>query len=165
MSAVVRQIEPGDLDGVLRLYRELRPHDPALAPELARETFAGLIERRDVDLIVCESDGVLAATCMLALIPNLASGAKPIGIIEHVVTLPEFRRRGYARLALEHALKLAWIKSCCKVVLLSGSQRTEAHKLYESVGFVGGIERGFVARPPSTARLYGISPAGLKPKR
>lgn len=147
MSTVVRQIRPGDLEGVLRLYRELRPHDPVLSPELAQAAFAGLIERRDVDLIVCESHGALTATCMLALIPNLASGTRPIGIIEHVITLPEFRRRGYARLALEYALKLAWEKSCCKVMLLSGSQRTEAHKLYESVGFVGGIERGFVARP------------------
>jgi GNAT superfamily N-acetyltransferase len=88
---------------------------------------------------------------MLALVPNLANGARPFGVVEHVVTLPEFRRRGHARRALEHALNLAWSKSCYKVVLLSGAQRKEAHKLYESVGFVGGIEEGFVARPPSAA--------------
>jgi hypothetical protein len=46
---------------------------------------------------------------------------------------------------------MAWSKGCYKVMLLSGSQRVEAHKLYESVGFVGGIERGFVARSPSAA--------------
>jgi GNAT superfamily N-acetyltransferase len=110
-----------------------------------------LIQRPDIDLLVCEANGVLAATCQLALVPNLASGARPFGIIEHVVTLAEHRRFGYASLVLKHALETAWSKGCYKVMLLSGAQRSEAHKLYESVGFVGGIERGFVARSPSAA--------------
>lgn len=145
---VVRSARPDDLDGVLRLYRELRPHDPALDPELAREILVRLIQREDVELLVCECEGSLTATCMLAVIPNLASGARPFGVIEHVVTLPEFRRRGHARQVLGYALKTAWARSCYKVLLLSGAQRKEAHELYESVGFVRGVEEGFVAKPP-----------------
>src|SRR5262245_56212619 len=106
------------------------------------------MSKRDVVLLVCELDGALVATCMLAIIPNLASGARPFGIIEHVVTLPAHRRRGHARRVLQHALDLAWARRCCKVMLLSGEQRGEAHSLYESVGFAGNVERGFVARPP-----------------
>lgn len=147
MSVAVRTARSDDLEGVLRLYRELRPHDPSLEPNRARDVLAGLIRDDRIDLIVCESEGVLTATCMLAIVQSLASGARPFGVVEHVVTLSEFRRCGYARRALEHALSLAWSKSCYKVVLLSGAQRKEAHKLYESVGFVGGIEEGFVARP------------------
>jgi GNAT superfamily N-acetyltransferase len=86
---------------------------------------------------------------MLASVPNLASSARPFAVIEHVVTLAAHRRRGYARLVLEYALAKAWSRGCCKVMLLSGSQRTEAHKLYESVGFLGDVERGFVAKPAS----------------
>ncbi len=84
---------------------------------------------------------------MLAVIPNIASGARPFGVIEYVVTLASQRKRGYARLVLERALAEAWAGGCYKVVLLSGVKRAEAHKLYESVGFVGDIERGFVAKP------------------
>jgi hypothetical protein len=32
-------------------------------------------------------------------------------------------------------------------MLLSGVQREEAHALYESLGFRGDIERGFVIKP------------------
>jgi GNAT superfamily N-acetyltransferase len=145
----VRKAEERDLAGVLALYRELRPHDPVLAPGAAREAFATLLARRDVHLVVCEAEDTLAATCMLAIIPNLASGARPFGVIEHVVTLLAHRKRGYARLVLEHALEKAWSAGCYKVILLSGVRRTEAHKLYESVGFVGDVERGFVAKPPN----------------
>ena len=143
----VCEAEEKDLDGVLALYRELRPDDPVLAPDAAREKFAELLARNDVDIIVCDAGGILVATCMLAIIPNLASGGRPIGMIEHVVTLAAHRRRGYARLVLEHALARAWSRGCYKVMLLSGARLAQAHQLYESVGFMGDVERGFVAKP------------------
>jgi GNAT superfamily N-acetyltransferase len=147
METTVRRAELNDLPGVLALYRELRPHDPELEADTARETFRDLCTRNDVHILVCAAGHSLMSTCMLAIIPNLASGARPFAVIEHVVTLSAHRGRGYGRRVLEHALELAWSRRCCKVMLLSGTQRTEAHRLYESVGFVGNVESGFVAKP------------------
>ena len=147
MTAVVRAAGLDDLPRMLALYRELRPHDPVLPSDAARNAWARIVSRDDIEVVVCEVDAALAATCMLATIPNLASGAQPFGIIEHVITLASHRRRGFGRRVLEHALASAWSRGCCKVVLLSGTHRDDAHKLYESVGFVGDIERGFVAKP------------------
>ena len=84
---------------------------------------------------------------MLSSIANLASGGRRIGIIEHVITDTRFRQLGLARLVLEFALAEAWRQNCCKVMLLSGAQRTAAHALYESVGFRADTERGYVAKP------------------
>jgi GNAT superfamily N-acetyltransferase len=149
MQAIVRLAEQQDLAGVLALYRELRPDDPVLSPNVERETFANLVARKDVDIVVCVAGKHPVATCMLATIPNLASGARPFAVIEHVVTLSSHRRKGYGRLVLEYALARAWSRDCYKVVLLSGFERKEAHRLYESVGFLGDIERGFVAKRAS----------------
>jgi GNAT superfamily N-acetyltransferase len=159
----VRSAEAGDLAGVLALYRELRPQDPVLTPEQARKIYAELLARDGVDIIVCEADGTLVATCMLATIPNLASGGRPIGLIEHVITLATHRKQGHGRRVLEHALKTAWSKNCCKVLLLSGAQRAEAHKLYESVGFSGDVERGFVIKPPTTLAEAWCGPQNPRP--
>ena len=142
----IREATEGDLPGIQTLYRELRPHDPALAPETARAAFGVLLERQDLHLFVCELGGALVASCMLVCVPNLASGARPFGLIEHVITLSSHRKRGLARLVLEHALAKAWLEGCYKVMLLSGAQRAEAHRLYESLGFVGDVERGFVLK-------------------
>lgn len=101
-------------------------------------------------VLVAECDGEVAATCMLAKLANLASDGRPIGVIEHVVTDDRFRRRGVSRKLLEFALTEAWRANCCKVMLLSGVQRPEAHGLYEAVGFKGDVERGFVAKPPAS---------------
>ena len=146
MSAV-RLAGAGDLAGLLALYRELRPDDPPLASAEARAALAAILEDDALSLVVCEHDSNIVATCMLAVIRNLASGARPFGVLEHVVTLAAFRQQGFARILLRYALELAWSKGCYKVMLLSGAERTEAHRLYESLGFRGDVERGFVAKP------------------
>jgi GNAT superfamily N-acetyltransferase len=153
MAATLREARAGDLAGILALYGELRPHDPVLPEATAQAKLAEIIGRPDVHLFVCDAGGVLAATCMLAIIPNLASGARPFGVIEHVVTLAARRRSGYARQVMQHALAHAWSRGCCKVMLLSGEQRPEAHRLYEALGFRGDIERGFVVKPVSGGKL------------
>src|ERR1700682_1009824 len=98
-------------------------------------------------VIVAESGSSIASTCMLAIVPSIANGGRPFGVIEHVVTAKTQRRRGLARSVLEHALRLAWSRNCYKIILLSGADRTGAHRVYESVGFRGDVEFGFVAKP------------------
>lgn len=146
MNTPIRLARREDLAAVQRLYQELRPHDPELSLDEAATSWTALLDQPTVRLIVAEHEGRLVATCMLAFIPNFASGGRPIGFIEHVITLAEFRGRGFARAVLKYALDLAWANNCCKVVLLSGAQRVEAHRLYESLGFRGDIERGFVVK-------------------
>lgn len=144
----VRFAEHGDLDGVLQLYKELRPHDPELAASEADALWRKLLDQPHIRVVVGEVQGCLASTCMIALVANLASGGRPFAVIEHVVTLPQFRGHGLGRATIQHALDFAWSQNCCKVMLLSGMQRPAAHRLYESLGFRGDIERGFVIKPP-----------------
>lgn len=144
----VRQADEGDLEGITHLYANLRPEDPTLDRIHAAALLGNVIRSEVTSLFVAEVDGQLASTCMLALIPNFASGGRPIGVIEHVITLPEHRGKGLAMKTIDTALGFAWAKRCCKVFLLSGATRTEAHRLYESLGFNGDVERGFVIKAP-----------------
>lgn len=136
-----------DLGGLLALYRELRPHDPVLSDELAAQTLQQLLANPAISLVVVDADQQLAATCMLGMVPTLTNGAKPLGIIEHVVTATAMRGRGIGNCMLRFAIELAWEKECYKVVLLSGQQRTDAHRVYEKLGFRGDIEKGYVLKP------------------
>lgn len=140
-----------DIDRLLQLYAELRPHDPAYAQGEAEQALGHVLCQRHIKLVVARVDGEAVATCMLALVANFASGGRPWGIIEHVVTTASHHGRGIGRGLLRYALDLAWQENCCKVVLLSGSQRQAAHRLYESAGFDGDRERGFVAKAPDLA--------------
>jgi ribosomal protein S18 acetylase RimI-like enzyme len=90
-----------------------------------------------------DSDNVLS-TCYVAIIPNLTHGGKPIAFIENVVTDENHRRQGLGRIVIQMAINYAKNNNCYKVVLLSASHRTEAHKFYESLSFDGDSKRGFV---------------------
>ncbi|MFC6633000.1 GNAT family N-acetyltransferase [Microbulbifer taiwanensis] len=147
MSKSIRIANLSDLDGVLALYRELRPADPELEGQLAREKWSEIIDSAQMELIVADVEGDLASTCALGINLSIASGARPFGIIEHVVTAERHRRKGLSREVLEYAIDLAWDRGCYKVMLLSGEQLRGAHQLYKSVGFRDGIEKGFVIKP------------------
>ena len=146
-SHLIRFAEHRDLDGVLNLCRELRPQDPKLSADDADALWCKLLGQPHIRVVVAEIDGYLASTCMIALVANLASAGRPFALIEHVVTLPDFRGRGLARAVMQNALEFAWSQDSCKVVLLSGMQRPDAHRLYEALGFRGDVERGFVIKP------------------
>lgn len=142
----IREAHERDLEAISHLYSVLRPNDPKLNESDALRSIRRVLLSNSVKLFVAEIDGLLVSTCMLASFPSFASGGRPIGVIEHVVTLPEFRGRGLAKLTLSAALEHAWNEDCCKVFLLSGRNRADAHELYESLGFNGDIERGFVIK-------------------
>lgn len=145
---VIRECELQDLAGLLSLYRELRPYDPALSEQAAREGLAALLSQPHTRILVALVEGQLASSCQLGVIPTLTNGGRPFGIIEHVITGAAFRRQGLSQRLLEHTLALAWQLDCYKVMLLSGEEREAAHRLYEGLGFKAGIERGFVIKAP-----------------
>jgi GNAT superfamily N-acetyltransferase len=145
---MIRVATINDLDGVLALYKELRPFDPELDVNFAKEKWAEIINDPRTHITVADINGELASTCALSLNKSIANGAKPFAIIEHVITASKFRRQGLNRQVLEFTLSLAWKFDCCKVMLLSGENLKPAHALYESVGFKSGIEKGFVIKSP-----------------
>ncbi|MEI8593278.1 GNAT family N-acetyltransferase [Photobacterium sp. Hal280] len=148
---LIRCCQASDLAGLLELYAELRPHDPTLSDPQAMACWQNIHNSPHTKIIVAEIDGVLASTCQLGLVPTMTNGGQPFGIIEHVITSAPYRRRGLSQKVIEKALSLAWDMGCYKVMLLSGENRPEAHRLYETVGFQSGIERGFVMKKPVNA--------------
>ncbi len=146
---IIRTATASDLTDLISLYRELRPNDPVTEPTRLHRQLVEIETYPHLAIVVAEHQGHLHATSMLAVIPSLAMGGRPFGVIEHVVTLASSRGRGYAQAVITHALALAWQRNCYKVMLLSGFNRPEAHKLYLKLGFDGDRERGFVIKAPN----------------
>lgn len=144
---LTRLATQGDLAGLAALYAQLRPNDPPLVGPAFELLLGQLAENPNVRLLVGELNSVLVSTCMLGIIQNLAQGGKPFGVIEHVVTLSSHQKQGHGREVLSRALDYAWQANCYKVMLLSGAKLSAAHSVYESLGFAGDVERGFVAKP------------------
>jgi GNAT superfamily N-acetyltransferase len=145
---IVRRATEADLAALLDLYEHLHPEDSPLPPQAQLDNLWKEINANPLlHYFVVEFDGKLVSSCNLAVVPNLTRGARPYGVIENVVTHPDYRRLGFAQAVLEYALDSAWELDCYKVMLLSSAERDAAHCLYEKVGFKKGVKTGFVAKP------------------
>ncbi len=147
-EALIREAVAADLHPLLDLMRHLHPEDPVLDPDRARKLWASIIQHRSPLVFLAEEAGSVAASCTLAIIPNLTRGGRPFGIIENVVTHPAHRRRGLGRRVLAFAMDRAWDENCYKIMLATGSTREGTLRFYETCGFTRGGKTCFEARRP-----------------
>ena len=144
----VRLAKPDDLAALLELYRHLHPlDDPLPSDGTQRDIWRAMLDQPGFSCVVGISEGSLVASCCLAIIPNLTRGGRPYALIENVVTHGDYRRRGFVKAVVSHALRWAWQSGCYKAMLLTGSKRPEVHRFYKSCGFLADDKTGFVARP------------------
>jgi GNAT superfamily N-acetyltransferase len=146
-SVAIRLIRADELPVLLSLYRHLHPADPELSVSTDIERlWQRIMSDPQLRYLVADVSGRVVSTCTLTIILNLTRGARPYGVIENVVTHPDFRRRGIGTQILQAALRLAWEQGCYKVMLLTGRKDEGTLRFYQQAGFEAGVKTGFLAR-------------------
>src|SRR5579883_3596009 len=141
---IYRKVRPDELPALLSLYRHLHPNDPEIAPDEVSSLWDRIQSDSGLFYFGGDVGGKLVSTCTLAVIPNLTRNARPYGLIENVVTHPDYRRQGLATRLLQHALQVAWDEGCYKVMLMTGSKEEATLRFYEGAGFLKGLKTGFI---------------------
>ena len=150
MDISIRSVKQDELSALLDLYKHLNPTDTPLPDASTLEKIWNeILSDSKINCFVADWEGNLIASCILVIVPNLTRGARPYGLIENVITHPDYRRQGVGKCLIHHALQSAWSHNCYKVMLLSGRQTKEVLQFYEKTGFKKGIKTGFVATPIS----------------
>lgn len=122
-----------DIEGILKLqtqiYRTEKIADGAkgaLKKQLSDET---------CDVIVAKDEsGKVAATAAIYYI-EVPVRNRPYAFLEGLVVNESTRGQGVGTKMFEKILELARTKNCYKIIFTSGTDRTDAHKLYEKLGF------------------------------
>lgn len=137
----------GDLPALLDLYRQLHADDPVLDREQGMTTFETMLRHPGLTIFVAQSDGLVAATCTLSVVPNLTRGGRSYGLIENVVTDAAHRGRGFGRAVLNAAIASAWRQDCYKVMLMTGSRKESTLRFYDNSGFTRDKTAFVIKRP------------------
>jgi GNAT superfamily N-acetyltransferase len=144
----IREITESELEELLSLYKHLhRSDDPLPARTLVGALWHDIQKNPLLKYFGGFIDDRLISSCMLTIVPNLTRGCRPYGVIENVVTHSDFRRKGYGRSVLNHALSYAWSRHCYKVMLMTGRKDEGTYRFYESAGFDRHAKQAFLAKP------------------
>ena len=138
---VIRRAVADDAPAFESLYREL-VSDPLI--RVLPEQVAALHDSPAGFLLVAEGDGVVCATALLTICPDVMYQAQPFGVVENVVVTQAMRGRCLGRLLLERVEHLARTCDCTKLMLLSSTAREEAHAFFRHCGFVSETKQAFV---------------------
>ena len=141
---MVREARIEDLDELLRLYLFLHEDSIPEMSEHLEKTWNQIIEDPNHHLIVNEIDGKIVSSCVCVIIPNLTRNVRPYAFVENVVTHADYRGRGLARECLNYAKEISEKENCYKMMLLTGSKKSETLRFYENSGYNSGDKTAFV---------------------
>jgi GNAT superfamily N-acetyltransferase len=144
-----RPAQATDLASLLELFSVGDVSAHAEPAERAERIWLEMLSHDGVAVFVSAMNSKIVATCMLITAPNLLRGGQRHGILENVVTHPEFQGQGHGRAVVEAALAAAWARDCYHVLMQSGRKDPRVHRFYERCGFKPGLRVGYVARRPT----------------
>jgi ribosomal protein S18 acetylase RimI-like enzyme len=139
MSTItVRDADADDIGRLLELFQELAEGDPARMPAdpaTARAALSRILTDSDHHLCVASVNGTVVGAAELIVVPNRTHHGRSWAVIENVIVIGSARGNGIGTRLLKHLLAIAQARDCYKVQLHSGKQRTNAHRLYQRLGF------------------------------
>jgi len=131
-----RNIKFNELKLLLDLYKFLNEDDPKLEiNEELKNLWKEIYNDPDIYYIVISDHKKLVSSCALAIIKNLTRNAKPYGLVENVVTHPDYRRQGLGTKVLQKAINISRKNDCYKIMLLTGSKKDSTLNFYEKSRF------------------------------
>ena len=103
----VREIAASELSNLLELYQHLDAKDDSVPDmDIVETIWQELRVSPYHRYFGAYLDGRLVSSCALTLVPSLRRGYRPYGLIENVVTDPDYRKQGFATAVLKKALEL-----------------------------------------------------------
>jgi GNAT superfamily N-acetyltransferase len=88
------------------------------------------------EVLVAERHGEVVAVCQLLVFRHLQARGGLCAELESVHVHPDHRGSGIGRALVGAAVDRARARGCYRVQLTSNRQREDAHRFYESLGFV-----------------------------
>ncbi len=138
----IRPMRAADVDAVVAIERD------AFGSPWQRDTFAGLLERPGVELLVMDSagDGVIGYAVLWCVLDQ--------GELANVAISSEWRGRGLGRHLVERVIAAARARGITKIFLEVRASNERAAGIYRQLGFVEvGVRRDYYQHPKEDARI------------
>ena len=134
---VIRKASLQELGAILALYAEPDVDDGNVLDVSGAECIYERMQRYpNYATYVAVLEGEVVGTFSLLIMDNLAHVGAPSGVVEDVVVHSRWRGQGVGRRMMRFAMGRCREAGCYKLALSSNRKRADAHRFYESLGFV-----------------------------
>jgi ribosomal protein S18 acetylase RimI-like enzyme len=140
----IRKLTEDDLVGLAALYKQFWGQSSSL--EKMRATFQRLNKNPNYILLVADEENVLVGSVMGIICEELYADCRPFMVIEDVIVDEHQRRRGIASSLMRELEGQAVERHCAYIIFVTESERKDAHRFYESLGYKSGAYIGFKKR-------------------
>ena len=141
---MVREASFADLGGLLELYLHLHETRVPEDSDALRDAWRRIMADENHHILVDDAGGLLVASCVCVIIPNLTRGARPYALVENVMTRAEYRRQGRAAACLDRAREIALRAGCYKMMLMTGAKSAGTLQFYKKCGYNADDKTAFV---------------------
>lgn len=142
MNITFRQAKRSDLADIVRMLADdflgrqrEQLEDPL--PEGYITAFNEIDADHNNELIVAELDGTVVGTLQLTFTPSISFRGSRRATVESVRVGDAYRGKGIGREMMLWAIERAKERGCISMQLTTNSDRTDAHRFYENLGFSG----------------------------
>ena len=146
----IRPVKIDELDELAELYRELA--GKGTDPGKMKKHFEWMQSNPDYIVLGAKGAGELIGSLMGIVCQDIVGECRPFMVIENVIVSRRYRRRGIGKRLMRKIEEIARERNCYYIMFVSKSQRGEAHRFYESLGYGLDFARRFkkyLVPPPS----------------
>lgn len=133
-----------DLPALAKLFEQFRGETSSL--DTMRATLAKLVENPDYVLLAAKQDDHLVGFAMGVICGELYGNGGPFMVAEDVIVHKDQRRTGVGSALMSTLEQRAVERDCCQIIFVTETDRTEAHRFYESLGYDPDAYKGFKKR-------------------
>jgi GNAT superfamily N-acetyltransferase len=140
---VIREAVRADLPAVVALLADDvlgRGRDFPVVDQAYERAFADIDADPRNFLVVADDSGQIAASMQVTYIPGLGRHGAERSLVEAVRVRSDRRGQGIGHQLMTWAIAEARARGCALVQLTSDKSRTDAHRFYTRLGFVGSHE-------------------------
>lgn len=138
-----RKATASDANAIADLYKALAPNAPInVLPEHITE----IANDKNTYLIVCDTGNDIIATALVSLCRDVMFTRQPFAVIENVIVSNDHQRKGIGKSLLDHIEAFCLATNCSKIMLLSGSNNSNAHDFYAAMGYDPNAKSGFIKK-------------------
>jgi GNAT superfamily N-acetyltransferase len=140
MSLKFRQAKLEDLPEIVRMLADdflgaTRERYETPLPESYVKAFEEIDADKNNELIVAEKDGEIVGTLQITFTPSISFQGGRRATVESVRVDEKYRGQGFGKELMKWAIERAREENCVAMQLTTNSDRTDAHRFYENLGF------------------------------